>query len=296
MPTDIFDRALLRDRRKRRLAEINQYDFLFRRAEEDIAERLDAILRQFDNGLQIGSVGDSLLKHHPKISGLSVLDDDPAFFGVDASSGIVGDPEFLPFKPGSFDLAVSPLSLIFVNDLPGALLQLRQALKPDGLYIGIFAGGQTLIELRDCFALAEDEMEGGVSPRVAPFLDVRDGGGLLQRAGFALPVADSEIVRVSYETPFHLMRDLRGMGASNILVSRRKKPLPRSTMMRMCEIYFDRYSDQDGRIYASFEFVCLTGWCPHESQQKPLQPGQARTRLSDALGVREYSTGEKAGD
>lgn len=296
MPTDIFDRALLRDRRKRRFAECGQYDFLFRRAEEDIAERLDDILRHFDKGLQIGSVGESLFTLHPKVSELFVLDDDPVFTGSGRGNAVVGDPEFFPFKSGFFDLIVSPLSLVFINDLPGTLLQLRRALKPDGLFIGVFAGGQTLSELRDCFALAEDEIEGGVSPRVAPFLDVRDGGGLLQRAGFALPVADSEVVRISYETPFHLMRDLQGMGASNVLVSRRKKPLRRSTMMRMCEIYADKYSDQDGRVYASFEFICLTGWCPHESQQKPLQPGTASTRLSEALGVTEYSAGEKAGD
>lgn len=295
MSIDIFDRDLLIDRRMRQLSEREYYDFLFKRAEEDIADRLDTILRSYENVLQIGSSSSKTLAGHEKISNMTYLDSHPVFFDSSNWMNIVGDPEFLPFKAGSFDLAVSPLSLVFINDLPGVLLQLRQCLKPDGLFIGNFAGGQTLFELREAFALAEEEMEGGASPRVAPFLDVRDGGALLQRAGFSLPVTDSEVVKISYETPLHLMRDLRGMGATNILFARRQKPLRRSTLMRMCEIYADRFGDCDGRIPASFEFVSLTGWCPHESQQKPLSPGSASMRLSEALGVEERSAGEKAG-
>ena len=175
----------------------------------------------------------------------------------------------------------------FVNDLPGTLIQIQRALKPDGLFIASLMGSQTLHELREAFSLAEEECEGGISPHIAPGLDIRDAGGLLQRAGFTLPVTDSDIVNVTYETPFHLINDLRGMGATNILHDRRRKPLRKHTIMRMVEIYRERFSTNDGRIPATFEIITLTGWTPHESQQKPLTPGSAETRLSDALGTEE---------
>ena len=205
----------------------------------------------------------------------------------------MADEEALPFRDGSLDLVVSALALQFVNDLPGALIQIRRALKPDGLFLAAMLGGDTLTELRQAFAAAEAEIEGGVSPRVAPFADVREMGALLQRAGFALPVTDVERLTVRYSSPFILMGELRRMGATNVLTERRRTPLRRATLKRMAEIYAQRFADPDGKVRATFEIIWLSGWAPHESQQKPLRPGSAQTRLADALGTREIGTGEK---
>ena len=183
-----------------------------------------------------------------------------------------------------------------MNDLPGTLIQIRRALKPDGLFLAALIGGDSLTELREAFAEAESEIEGGVSPRVAPFADVRELGALLQRAGFALPVVDSDRLTVRYQSVFALMRDLRRMGATNVLIERRRTPLRRATLQRMAEIYAQRFADPDGRVRATFEIAWLSGWVPHESQQKPLKPGSARARLADALGTKEIPTGEKPGD
>ncbi len=212
-----------------------------------------------------------------------------------ASLAVAADEEALPFADSSLDLVVSALALQFVNDLPGTLVQIRRALKPDGLFLAALLGGDTLTELRQAFAAAEAEIEDGVSPRVAPFADLRDMGGLLQRAGFALPVTDADRLTVRYASPLALMHDLRRMGAANALVARRRVPLKRKTLARMMEIYAERFADTDGRIRATFEIVWLSGWAPHASQQQPLRPGSARTRLADALGVNEVSAGEKAG-
>jgi SAM-dependent methyltransferase len=208
---------------------------------------------------------------------------------------IVADEEALPFRDESIDLLTSALSLQFVNDLPGTLLQIRRALKPDGLFLAVMIGGESLTELRTAFAEAEAEMEGGVSPRVAPFVDLRDIGALLQRAGFALPVTDIDRLTVRYASPLALMHDLRHMGAGNFLTERRRAPLRRATLQRVLEIYAERFADPDGRIRATFDLIWLSGWAPHESQQKPLAPGSARMRLADALRTQEVSTGEKAG-
>jgi len=188
---------------------------------------------------------------------------------------------------------VSALALQCVNDLPGALVQIRRALKPDGLFLAALADGDTLTELRQSFAEAESEIEAGISPRVAPFADVRALGDLLRRAGFALPVADSDRYTLRYATPFALMRELRRMGAGNALIARRRMPLRRVTLMRMAEIYRQRFADSDGRVRATFELVWLSGWAPHASQQQPLKPGSAQTRLADALGTPEIPAGEK---
>ena len=200
-----------------------------------------------------------------------------------------------PSPTASLDLVVSALALQFVNDLPGTLIQIRRALKPDGLFLAALIGGDSLTELREAFAAAESEIEGGVSPRVAPFADVRELGALLQRAGFAcrwsIPTGSPcATIRCS-----QLMRDLRRMGATNVLHERRRTPLKRATLQRMAEIYAQRFADADGRLRATFEIVWLSGWAPHESQQKPLKPGSAAQRLADALGTKEISAGEKAG-
>ena len=181
------------------------------------------------------------------------------------------------------DLAVSALALQFVNDLPGVLAQIRRALKPDGLLLAAMIGGDTLTELRQSFAAAEAELEGGVSPRVAPLADLRDVGALLQRAGFALPVTDVDRIVVRYDNAFALMQDLRRMGATNVLVERRRAPTRRATLLRMAQIYGERFADADGRIRATFDVIWLSGWAPHESQQKPLKPGSAKASLAEAV-------------
>ena len=200
---------------------------------------------------------------------------------------VAADEEALPFADGSLDLVVSALALQFVNDLPGTLIQIRRALKPDGLFLAALIGGDTLTELREAFAAAESEIEGGVSPRVAPFADVRELGALLQRAGFALPVVDSDRLTVRYDSVFALMRDLRRMGATNALSERRRVPLKRATLHAWRKSMRERFADADGRLRATFEIAWLSGWAPHESQQKPLKPGSAQARLADALGSRE---------
>ena len=209
-------------------------------------------------------------------------------------SSTVSDEETLPFRDASLDLVVSGLALHFANDLPGVLAQIRRALKPDGLFLAALLGGETLTELRQAFAAAESEIEGGASPHVAPFAELRQAGALLQRAGFALPVIDVERVTVRYGTAFDLMQDLRHMGATNPLAARRRVPLRRATLMRMAEIYAGRFADADGRIRATFDILWLSGWAPHLDQQQPLKAGSAKARLADALGTREISAGEKA--
>jgi SAM-dependent methyltransferase len=252
------------------------------------------VLRQFDRAVDLGTpteVVGRALAASGKVG--TVIRAADGCWGQ--SVGLVADEEALPFRDGSLDLLVSALSLQFVNDLPGTLVQIRRALKPDGLFLAALVGGDTLTELRQAFAAAEAEIEDGISPRVAPFADLRDIGALLQRAGLALPVADADRLTVRYPTPIALMHDLRRMGATNPLAERSRRPLRRKTLRRMLEIYAERFADRDGRVRATFEIIWLSGWAPHESQQKPLAPGSARQRLADALGVKEISAGDKAG-
>lgn len=270
-PPVLFDRTLL-GVRQRRAAEVGAVPFLLERVAEDMAERLQAVLRVFQHAADIGTPGDqvrgALAAHVAKLS--------PIDLPVDES-------EALGLLPESLDLAVSGLAFQFVNDLPGLLAQIRRALKPDGLLLAATIGGETLTELRQAFAAAESELEGGLSPRVAPFADLRDVGALLQRAGFAVPVTDVDRVVVRYNDAFALMHDLRRMGATNIMAERRRMPLRRATLLRMAQIYLERFADADGRIRATFDIVWLSGWAPHESQQKPLQPGSAKASLEEAV-------------
>jgi len=290
----IFDRQLLRARQARARAR-GFATFLLDHVAAELADRLAAVLRHFALAADIGSQSDAVrraLIASGKVDRVIAVSAAPGEQGL----RIVADEEALPLAEAALDLAVSALALQWVNDLPGALVQIRRALKPDGLMLAALFCGETLTELRQAFALAESEMEGGISPRVAPFADLRDLGSLLQRAGFALPVVDSDKLIVRYDSAFALMRDLRAMGATNALVERRRIPLKRATLMRMAQIYAERFSDPDGRIRATFEIAWLTGWAPHESQQKPLQPGSAARRLADALGTKEISAGEKTGE
>lgn len=270
-PPLLFDRALLRVRQDR-AARLGAAAFLLDRAAEDMAERQYAVLREFSSGIDIGTPGDQV-RH---ALGERIRQLRPVTLPV-------ADNMPLALEPVSADLAVSALALQFVNDLPGVLTQIRRALKPDGLFLAAVIGGDTLTELRQSFAVAEAEVEGGVSPRVAPFADLRDLGGLLQRAGFALPVTDVDRIVVRYDNAFALMQDLRRMGATNILTERRRTPSRRATFLKMAQIYAERFSDPDGRIRATFDIVWLSGWAPHDSQQKPLKPGSAKMSLADAV-------------
>jgi SAM-dependent methyltransferase len=295
----IFDRALVRARR-RRAAALGPAEFLLDRVAQDLTDRLGAVLRRFELAADIGTPGEAVrvaLARLGSVGSIVAVDAMPEARAQDTAMSrnlVVADEEALPFRDASLDLAVSALALQFVNDLPGTLLQIRRALKPDGLFLAALVGGETLTELRQAFAAAESDIEGGASPRVAPFADVRTLGNLLQRADFALPVTDSDRYILRYDTPFALMADLRRMGATNALVARRRTPLRRATLLRMAEIYRERFADADGRLRATFDIVWLSGWAPHPDQQRPLRPGSAQTRLADALGSREISAGEKA--
>jgi SAM-dependent methyltransferase len=260
-------------------------DFLLTRAAADLVERSGAVLRDFVDVLDLGTPGPHLASDLISKSGLRTLvRASPLFEPAETRwLGLVADEEALPFGEAQFDLVVSALSLQQVNDLPGALVQVRRILKPDGLFLACLAGGRTLFELRAALAAAEAEIEGGISPRIAPFADVRDMGGLLQRAGFALPVADIDTILVRYDDCFGLLRDLRAMGATNVLHERRRTPLRRAVLIRAAEFYRDHFADADGRIRATFDIIWLSGWAPHASQQKPLRPGSAKMRLADAL-------------
>src|SRR6185312_10250133 len=289
--SDIFDRRLLRVR-QRRARQLKPATFLLDRVAADLGERLSAVLRKFDLAVDLGTPSDAVRRMMAANSNIGTVVAAGLAGGEDGLR-IAADEEALPFADGSLDLVVSALALQFVNDLPGALIQIRRALKPDGLLLAAIVGGESLTELRSAFAAAESEVERGISPRVAPFADIRELGGLLQRAGFALPVVDSERVTVRYDSALALMRDLRRMGATNILHERQRQPLRRATFARMTEIYAERFSDPDGRIRSTFEILWLSGWVPHESQQKPLKPGSAAQRLADALGTAELPAGEK---
>jgi SAM-dependent methyltransferase len=293
---NLFDRALLRAR-QRRAVRLGPATFLVERAAEEFAERLSAVLRRFDLAVDLGTPADGVrrqMAREKKIGRIVAVDAIATERPTDDALKVVGDEEILPFKDASLDLVVSALALQFVNDLPGTLIQIRRALKPDGLLLAALIGGDTLHELRQAFAAAEAELEDGISPHVAPFADVREMGMLLQRAGFALPVADVEQLTVRYGSPFALMHDLRRMGATNVLNERRRTPLRRASLMRMAQIYAERFADADGKVRATFEIVWLSGWAPHGSQQQPRAPGSAERRLADALGTHEIPAGDKA--
>lgn len=298
----IFDRALLRRRRDRAAASFGDYDFLLNRAGEDIVDRIAVANRDFEVAADLGCHRGTLARAvaggalpEGKIGMLVSSDMSAPMLEGAPGLRVAADEEALPFANGSLNLVTSILSLHWANDLPGALIQIRRALKPDGLFIGALFGGETLTELRQSLSEAEIEMEGGLSPRVSPFADLRDMGSLLQRAGFALPVADTDRVTVRYADPLRLMADLRGMGETNVLAERRRTPMRRATLMRAGEIYREKFGLPDGRVPATFDIVIVTGWAPHESQQKPLRPGSAETRLADALGTVEHPAGDKTG-
>jgi len=283
----VFDRAQIRRQRNRSLSFPPDKNFLFDWTMDQIADRLSVVRRTFPTCVQIGARGKSLSASSFGIESQIITD------SVRGLNHIICEEDFLPFAPRSIDLSVSALSLHTINDLPGALLQINRALKPDGLFVAGMLGGETLHELRLCLAEAEMEISGGISPRIAPFADKPQMGSLLQRAGFALPVVDSDIVTVTYDSIFPLMRDLRQMGEGNAILERIKHFTPRSLFLRAGNLYAEKFAETDGRIHATFEIIFLLGWAPHDSQQKPLRPGSAKTRLADFLNTEEIGTGEK---
>lgn len=286
----LFDHALLRQRRLRALARpVPGADFLVRRVAEDMAERLSVVERYFEHPVQVhGGLPQAAdaMTSTGKTAEFSFVD-LCAMPGKDVRALTLADPDHVPLQPESADLLISPLALHLTNDTPGVLVQLRRALKPDGLLLAAAPGAGTLGELRESLLAAESELTGGANARIHPFADIRDYGALLQRAGFALPVTDIDDIVVRYADMFGLLRDLRAMGMTSLLTDRSRKPASRKLFMRAAEIYAERFSDPDGRIRASFPVIHLSGWAPHENQQKPLKPGSAKARLSDALKAPE---------
>lgn len=284
----VFDRAALRARRRRSL-HAGGSGFLVRHLADEAVDRLSGVLRDFPLALDLASPGTGLteaLRAYKRVGGVVRMEAEPSALRGERFA-VVAEPDALPIADGSLDLVCSVIGLSTVNDLPGTLVQIRRALKPDGLFLAAVFGEGTLTELRIALGQAEIEVEGGISPRIAPFADVRGLGALLQRAGFALPVVDADRLVVRYTDPLRLMRDLRSEGLGNALAERLRRPLRRMTLGRALELYVQRFSDPDDRVRASFEIVWLSGWAPSDNQQKPLRPGSARMSLAEALGTRE---------
>jgi SAM-dependent methyltransferase len=281
-----MDTSLWLAHKRRALAHpLDGADFLMRRTAEDLADRLGAVERRFGKAAALfcqTPAAAEMLAESGKVADIVRVETDTAFLSG-GGAGLIAPLETVPFEPESLDLAVSLLSLQAMNDIPGMLIQIRRALRPDGLFLGAFAGAGTLFELRESLLAAETELYGGASPRVAPFTDVRDAGALLQRAGLALPVADVETLTVRYASLFNLMADLRAMGETNALTDRSRRPGSRKLFARAAEIYAERFSDPDGRVRASFSIVWMSGWAPDASQQKPLKPGSAKVSLKAIL-------------
>jgi SAM-dependent methyltransferase len=295
MSNAIFDRLAVRRHRDRAASHFSDHDFLFREIGDRLLDRIEDMARRFPTALDLGCHTGYLgrtIGGRGGIEKIVSLDLSAAMAQAAPGLRIVGDEEILPFADASLDLVLSNLAFHWTNDLPGALLQLRRALKPDGLLLAAMFGGDTLVELREALLQAELDVAGGVSPRVSPVVDVADAGMLLQRAGFELPVVDGDLITVSYADTLALMRDLRGMGETNAVAERARTLTRRRVLARAAAAYSDR--DADGRIQAGFQVIFLTGWSPHESQPKPLRPGSATTRLADALGSAEISVGERA--
>ncbi|PZM09833.1 methyltransferase domain-containing protein [Rhizobium tubonense] len=287
----VFDQGLIAANRRRALLQGDpKAAFLLDIAAAELAERLSVVERRFDEAVELhGATGVAARQAIAtgKIGHMTRIESDAAF-AAPGETLTLAYPEKLPLEPASVNLVLSPLNLHLTNDTPGVFIQVARALKPDGLFLAAIPGSGTLQELRDVLLATEIEMTGGASPRVIPFPDVRDVGGLLQRAGFALPVIDAESYTVRYASLFPLMKDLRAMGMANPLSDRSRRPLTRAFFLRAAEIYAERYSDPDGRIRATFSVIYASGWTPHESQQKPLKPGSAKARLADALKVDEH--------
>lgn len=287
--TDVFNRALLKLRREKCAKNFESHAFLNQEISQRLIDNLQDIKREFKCVLNMNTCEETVRAH---LQDSFIINQDVSFNmarrGISAS--IQADEEFLPAKNQSLDLVLSCLNLHWVNDLPGALVQINQSLKPDGLFLGAMIGGESLRELRASMLKADIDLKGGSSPHISPFLDIRDGGALLQRAGFSLPVASTERITVKYSDAFALMKDLKGMAENNALIKSFKGLSSRALMMKVAEYYQDAFADDDGRIAATFDIIYLQGWAPHESQQQPLKPGSAKMALKDALGTEPRGT------
>lgn len=275
----VFDHRQLARQRLRASRDFARHDFMFRELAARLIDRLADVRRAFPNAADLspqpGLLGEVLAETRPAPGGIANLRAAPL---------VEGEVATLPFEAGSLDLILVCLGLHWINDLPGALIQIRNALRPDGLFLGVMLGGETLTELRQCLMEAELAETGGASPRVSPMVGLRDAAGLLQRAGFALPVADAETLNVTYPDVLALMRDLRGMGEGNALIARSRRPLSRNVIARASQLYAERFGAPDGRIHATFQAIFLTGWAPDPSQQQPARRGSGEVNLNDVFG------------
>lgn len=298
---NVFDRKLVRDHRDRAAKNWSEFDFLHKEVAERLCDRLDDVVRDCPLALDVGCHGGdvaSVIGTRGKVQTLVQFDLSGEMVKRANQQPnvktLVADEEFLPFGSETFDLIVSNLSLHWVNDLPGTLLQINRALKPDGLFIGTMFGIETLRELRQCLRDAELAVDGGVSPRISPFADVRDLGMLLQRAGFTLPVVDADVIDVRYENPMRLLKDLKGMAQNNKVLERRKTFTKRELIFTALHKYIEEFQGDDGRVPATFQVMFMTAWKDDPSQQKPLTPGTAQHKMADAFGVPEHIlTGKK---
>lgn len=296
---NIFDRdAVKRNRDKAACGDWASYDFLIRECADRLIDRIVDVKRDFPLTLDVGARAGAVAEMLDGARGVKTMvqcDLSEAMSKRAKAFGpaIVADEEWLPFANHVFDLVLSNISLHWVNDLPGALVQIRQTLKPDGLFLATMFGGHTLQELRDCIMQAEIDITGGLSPRVSPFADTNDIGSLMQRAGFALPVVDSEYITVTYDNMFKLLEDLRGMGEMNAVLERVKHFSSQKLFMRAAELYAERYTNEEGRIFATFQVFYLHGWSPHDSQQQPAARGSGTTSLADFLTTDETPTRDR---
>lgn len=297
-PPRIFDRARLAARRNRAAATFAEYDFLRQRVIEDIESRAADTPRIFERGLELGAAGGDLsarLLASGKAAAMVAADSAPVFNAAAAARGLEAaeaDEEQLAFPEASFDLVVAPLTLHWVNDLPGTLAQIRRILQPDGLFLGALFAAGTLAELREVLSEAETELTGGLTPRLSPLPGLRDMAGLLQRAGLALPVADRDTVTVRYRDPLRLLTDLKGMGERAAFTPGTSRPLPRRVLARALDLYRERHSDPDGRVRATFEIVHVSGWAPGPGQPQPLKPGSGKVSLAQAVRRAKKDTGD----
>jgi SAM-dependent methyltransferase len=288
-PPQIFDRARLAARRDRIARTFANYDFLRQRVIDDLESRAGDTPRLFERGLELGSAGGELssrLLANGKVQSMLAADTAEAFVAAARARGldaVIADEEALPFAPASFDLVLAPLTLHWVNDLPGALTQIRRILKPDGLFLGALFGAGTLIELRSVLTEAESEISGGLAPRLSPLPGLRDMAGLMQRAGFALPVADRDTVTVRFPDPGRLLAELKGMGERAAFIPGTAQPLPRRVLAEAKARYIEAFGQADGRVPATFEIVHVSGWAPGPGQPQPLKPGSAKVSLADAV-------------
>ena len=294
-PASVFDRGLVRRRRERAVAGGDRSDFLFSEVASRVADRLNDVKRSFSAGLDLGSRGGHLARavlETGRVERLYASDPSPLLARQAAVNAVAADEEALPFADGAFDLVLSSLALHWVNDLPGTLLQIRRALRPDGLFLGAMLGGETLAELREVLMEAELAVTGKAGSRISPMAALNDAAGLLGRAGFALPVADRDLVTVAYSDALALMRDLSRMGEGSAAHLRAAGSLRRAVIAETARLYERRHHYAGDRVRASFEIIYLSGWAPSETQQKPLQPGAAKIRLADALDTVERPAGD----